>query len=420
MERKLFYGWYVLCASFLILVIEGGVRFSFGTLISPLAAEFSWSRGAITLAFTANMIVFGFCQLLAGKLLDRFGPRVLFSVSALIVTIGMILTARMTSLFQFYLYYGIITAVGVSGITIGVVSSTLSMWFRSMRGLVSGIAVSGTALGQFLIIPAIAFIMQRFGWRTAWTTVGLLASIVIVPIALLVLRREPAGTSRRPSRFGDKGAREEGQSDPGISPIGVSQVLRSRNFIAIGVTYFICGFQDFLFSTQLIPFALDRHFSNQEASNLQGLAGLLSVPGLLFFSFLSEKFGRKLPLLLTFVPRLLSFALLFYSTGKPFIYIYAVLFGFTLMASAPLASAIVGDLYGFKNIGTLTGAIFWVHHLGGSLGAYAGGLVYDLTGSYQLAFAFLLFLAAMALLTSGLIREKRAAVKKSATLCATE
>ena len=82
------------------------------------------------------------------------------------------------------------------------------------------------------------------------------------------------------------------------------------------------------------------------------------------------------------------------------------------MASAPLAPAIVGDLYGFKNIGTLTGAIFWVHHLGGALGAYAGGLVYDLVGSYHLAFALVLFLAVIAVLTSILILEKRSPVEK--------
>lgn len=412
MERKLFYGWYVLAASFLILVLEGGVRFSFGILVSPLASEFSWNRGAITLAFTANMLVFGFSQLLAGKLLDRFGPRVVFSTSALVVTIGMILTAQMNSRLEFYLYYGVITAVGVSGITIGVVSSTLSGWFRSMRGFVSGIAISGTALGQFLIIPAIAFLMGRFGWRVAWGIAGLFLSLVIVPIAVLVLRKHPSETGPHLPRSGPERAQQEAGSDPDVPHLGVSQILRSRNFIVIGLTYFICGFQDFLYVTQLIPFALDRGLSNQEASNLQGLAGLLSVPGLLFFSFLSEKLGRKIPLSLTFVPRFLSFALLFYSSEKPFIYAYALLFGFTLMASAPLAPAIVGDLYGFKNIGTLTGAIFWVHHLGGSLGAYAGGLVYDVMGSYRLAFAFVLFLAVIAVLTSILIHEQRSPVPK--------
>ena len=413
MERKLFYGWYVLAASFLILVLEGGVRFSFGILISPLASEFSWNRGAITLVFTANMIVFGFSQLLAGRLLDRFGPRVVFSTSALIVTIGMILTAQMSSLLEFHLYYGVITAVGVSGITVGVVSSTLSGWFRSMRGFVSGVAISGTALGQFLIIPGIAFLMGRFGWRMAWGIAGFFVSLVIVPIALLVLRKDPSETGPHLSRSAGERALREAGSDPDVPQLGVSRILRSRNFIVIGLTYFICGFQDFLYVTQLIPFALDRGFSNQEASNLQGLAGFLSIAGLLFFSFLSEKLGRKIPLSLTFVPRFLSFALLFYSSEKPFIYAYALLFGLTLMASAPLAPAIVGDLYGFKNIGTLTGAIFWVHHLGGSLGAYAGGLVYDLMGSYRLAFAFVLFLAVMAVLTSILILEKRSPVPKS-------
>ncbi len=404
--RKLFYGWYVLAGCFLILVLEGGVRFSFGILISPLASEFSWNRGLITLAFTTNMLVFGFCQLIAGKFLDRFGPRVLFSISALIVTLGMILTAQTKSLFDLYFYYGIMTAVGVSGITIGVVSSTLSRWFRTMRGWVSGIAISGTALGQFLIIPAIAFLMGRYGWRTAWAVAGLFVSILIVPIALIVLRRDPSDAGFQPSRSG-RGALQKPEHDPDVRQVDVVQIVRSRNFIAVGVTYFMCGFQDFLYVTQLIPFALDKGLSNQEASNLQGLAGLMSVPGLLFFSFLSEKIGRKIPLSLTFVPRLLSFALLLWSTEKPFIYIYAALFGFTLLASAPLASAIIGDLYGFKNIGTLTGTVFWIHHVGGSLGAYTGGLAYDLLGSYQPAFAFVLFLALMSVLASLLILEKR-------------
>jgi MFS family permease len=407
LERKLYHGWYILAASFLILVLEGGVRFSFGILISPLASEFSWSRGTITLAFTANMFVFGFCQLLAGRLLDRFGPRVVFSTSAVVVTIGMILTAQMNSLLEFYLYYGVITAIGISGITIGVVSSTLSGWFRSMRGLVAGIAISGTALGQFLFIPAIAFLMGRFGWRMAWGIAGLFLSLVIVPIAVLVLRKEPLATGNRPLRARGGQEPRDGVGEPDAPQLEISAILRSRNFIALGITYFICGFQDFLYATQLIPFALDRGFSNQEASNLQGLAGFLSVPGLLFFSFLSEKLGRKIPLSLTFVPRFICFAVLVYSIEKPFVYAYALLFGFTLMASAPLASAIVGDLYGFKNIGTLTGAVFWIHHLGGSLGAYAGGLIHDLAGSYRLAFVFALALAAMAVVTSILIREKQ-------------
>ena len=143
-----FYGWTILLGGFLILIVDGGVRFSFGVLIKPLAAEFGWDRGTITFAYTLNMLVFGFGQLIAGRLLDRFGPKVLFSVSALIASAGLYLTAQANSILQFYLYYGVITAIGVSGITIGVVSATISRWFKSLRGFVGGIAITGTSFGH--------------------------------------------------------------------------------------------------------------------------------------------------------------------------------------------------------------------------------------------------------------------------------
>ena len=408
MAEKKFYGWNILIGSFLILVIDGGVRFSFGVLIKPLVSEFSWERGAITLAYTLNMLVFACCQPLAGKLLDRFGPKLLFSISALVTTSGLMLTSQTTSLSDLYLYYGVVTAAGTSGISISVVSSTLSRWFKNLRVLVSGVAISGTALGQFLIIPLIALLMGKFGWRWTWFVLAILLSLVVIPISLVVMKREPSkGEEKASEGIAGQTARGEGDS-PGGRSSGVYHVLVSKNFLLAGATYFICGFQDFFFVTQLIPFATDQGLPAQEASNLQGLAGLLSIPGLLLFAAISEKFGRKIPLALTFLPRLLCFALLVFSSGRAWIYTAALLFGFSLMASAPLTAALVGDLYGFQNIGTLTGTIFWVHHLGGALGAYAGGFIYDLTRSYTAAFVLALILALLAALTSLSIREKRA------------
>ncbi|MBI4527415.1 MAG: MFS transporter [Deltaproteobacteria bacterium] len=407
MAENKFYGWQILIGSFLILVIDGGLRFSFGVLIKPLVSEFSWERGAITLAFTVNMVVFACCQPLAGKLLDRFGPKFVFSVAALLTTIGLMLTSKTTSLWDLYVYYGVITAAGTSGISISVVSSTLSRWFQHLRGFVSGVAISGTALGQFLIIPLIALLLGNFGWRSTWIILGLLLSAVVIPVSLLVMRRPRSEDEGKASGAMNRKTARGNKDYPGDLSSSTYHVLRSRNFLLAGATYFICGFQDFFFVTQLIPFATDQGFAAQEASNLQGLAGLLSVPGLLLFAAISERFGRKIPLFLTFLPRLLCFALLIFSTGKPWIYTSALLFGFTLMASAPLASALIGDLYGFQNLGTLTGTIFWIHHLGGALGAYTGGFIYDQTRSYSVAFALGLILAIVAALTSISIRENK-------------
>ena len=390
------YRWYILAASFLILVIDGGVRFSFGVLIKPLVSEFSWERGAITLAYTINMLVFACCQPLAGKLLDRFGPKRLFTVSALVTSAGLVLTSQTMSLWDLYWSYGVVTAAGISGISIAVVASVLSRWFTQLRVFMSGVAISGTALGQFLFIPLIALLLENFGWRWTWTSLGILLSLVVVPLSLFVIKSNPAENEQAPAGDAKKVSNDS-------SP-GVSAVLTSKNFLLVGASYFVCGFQDFLFVTQMIPFATDQGLTAQEASNLQGLAGLLSIPGLLIFAAVSEKLGRKIPLFLTFVPRLACFALLISFDGRFWIYASALLFGFTLMGLAPLGAALVGELYGFKHIGTLTGVIFWVHHLGGALGAYLGGFTHDFTGSYSMAFSVASILAIVALLTSASIR----------------
>jgi MFS family permease len=395
------YRWYILAASFLILVIDGGVRFSFGVLIKPLVSEFSWERGAITLAYTINMLVFACCQPLAGKLLDRFGPKRLFTASALVTTAGLVLTSQTMSLWHLYWAYGVVVAAGISGISIAVVASVLSRWFTQLRVFMSGVAISGTALGQFLFIPLIALLLENFGWRWTWTSLGILLTLVVVPLSLFVIKSNPA--ENNPALAGDA-KKVSSDSSP-----GVYAVLTSKNFLLVGASYFVCGFQDFLFVTQMIPFATDQGLTAQEASNLQGLAGLLSIPGLLIFAAVSEKLGRKIPLFLTFVPRLVCFALLIFFDGRFWIYAAALLFGFTLMGLAPLGAALVGELYGFKHIGTLTGVIFWVHHLGGALGAYLGGFTYDLTRSYSMAFSFAMILALVALLTSASIRTQRRA-----------
>ena len=385
-----FYGWIILLGGFLILVVDGGVRFSFGVLVKPLAAEFGWERGAITFAYTLNMLVFGFGQMMAGRLLDRYGPRLLFSVSALVASAGLFLTSRTSSIPELYFYYGVVTAVGVSGITIGVVSSTVSRWFRSLRGLIGGIAVTGTAFGHFAIIPGLAYSLARFGWRASWTGLGVLVSAVVVPVAIAVMKKEPADIGQSPYQIGGKIGPPSALPAPDYSP---REAFLSRSFLFVAAAYGLCGFQDFFFVTQFIPFATDAGLTSQHASNVQGLAGLLSLVGVLAFPALTEKAGHGVPLSFMFVLRVVCFGLLLFSSAETAIFAAALLMGFTLMATAPLAAAMTGDYFGVRNIGLITGAILWVHHTGGALGALLGGVVHDATGSYAGMFLACLLMA---------------------------
>ena len=378
-QSTFFYGWFILLGGFLILVVDGGVRFSFGVLVKPLAAEFGWDRGAITFAYTLNMLVFGFSQMMAGRMLDRYGPRLLFSVSALLASAGIFLTSRTNSIPEFYFYYGVVTAVGASGTTIGVVSSTVSRWFLSLRGVIGGIAVTGTAFGHFVVIPALAYSQARFGWRGSWVGLGVLVSVVVVPLALALMKKEPADMGLSPY---ERGGTARGWRLAPAADLAPREAFLSRTFLFVVLAYGLCGFQDFFFVTQFIPFATDAGLTSQHASNIQGLSGLFAMVGVLAFPAVTEKFGHGLPLSFMFLLRIVCFGLLVFSSAEPAIFTAALLMGFTLMATAPLAAAMTGDYFGVRNIGLITGAILWVHHTGGALGALMGGLVYDVTGSY--------------------------------------
>ena len=385
-----FYGWIILLGGFLILVVDGGVRFSFGVLVKPLAAEFGWDRGAITFAYTLNMLVFGFGQMMAGRLLDRYGPRLLFSVSALVASVGLFLTSRTSSIPELYLYYGVVTAVGVSGITIGVVSSTVSRWFKSLRGLIGGIAVTGTSFGHFAIIPVLAWSLERFGWRGSWMGLGVLVSAVVVPVALGLMKKEPADMGLEPYETAGASSVRRTSPAPDFSP---REAFLSRSFLFVALAYGLCGFQDFFFVTQFIPFATDAGLTSQHASNIQGLAGLVSLAGVLVFPALTEKAGHGIPLSFMFLLRAVCYGLLVFSSAQPAIFAAALLMGFTLMATAPLAAAMTGDYFGVRNIGLITGAILWVHHTGGALGALLGGVAHAATGSYAGMFMACLVMA---------------------------
>ena len=213
---------------------------------------------------------------------------------------------------------------------------------------------------------------------------GLLVCLVVLPIALAVMKKEPAEVSQTPYRRPARGLTAPASFR--TTETSPREVFRSWGFFFVAMSYFTCGFHDFFFLTQFIPFATDVGLTNQHASNIQGVAGLLSALGLLTFPILVEKAGHALPLAFMFLLRAVAFALLTLSSGETAISAAAWLMGFTLMATAPLAAAMTGDYYGVRNIGLITGVILWVHHTGGALGAFLGGLAHDLTESYEVMF----------------------------------
>ena len=406
--RGIFYGWYVLAGAFIALFMAFGVRFSIGVFFKPILEEFQVSRAGLSLAISLNMLMYGLAQPLWGYLLDRYGPRMVIGLSAVAMALGMALFGMVRSLWQLYLIYGIILSLGFGGVAFVTAAALIARWFVKRRGLALGIAFSGSSLGQFALIPLATYLFLATGWRATQVILGGIIFISIVPLALWVLKGDPCQVGTGPD------------GEPGISPAHSSEREAGKKndtapkeafltlpFWQLASSYFICGFTTVLVVTHLVAYATDIGHSTITAATALALSGGVNFLGILIAGGISDKVGRARPLALTYFVRGLSFLLLMRAENIAALYIFAVVFGMSFFATVPLTSALVGDIFGPRFMGTIYGIVSLSHQIGSAFGSFLGGLIFDLTGSYNYAFLMSLVVAVVASLISYFIREPR-------------
>ena len=410
-SSRIFYGWYVLAASFFLLFFQSGARFSFGIMFKPMIAELGWNRASISSVFFLHMVFFALALSVAGKLYDRYGPRWVIFVSTVLLAGGYMCTALVRSLWQFYLFYGILTAVGTGGASVPLIASLMSKWFEKRRGLAISLALSGTCLGQFLLVPIFNRFVLTYSWRISYLFIGLIILVLNTILALAVIKGDPVDLGFKP--YGHKNANDAVDPNPSTvsavhePDLNLPQAMKTYSFWLFLIFMFICGSGDFLVATHLVPFVTDYGVSPTAGANMLALYGLMGLGGILVAGPISDLIGNKIPIAITFVLRLLLFVLILkYRTPLSF-YIFAAGFGFTWLVTAPLTTTLVGRLYGFAHVGIISGFITTVHHLGGGFWAYMGGLFFDKTGSYQIIFIFSAVLAVIATICTMAIKEKK-------------
>jgi MFS family permease len=408
---RFFYGWYVLASSFVMLFFNSGARFSIGVTFKPMIAAFGWNRGAVSLAFFLNMIFFALSLSVIGRFYDRYGPKWVIVISTVFISTGYMAMSVMNSYWQFLAFYGILSAIGLGGTAVPLISALMSKWFEKRRGLAISLALSGSCLGQFALVPLLTILVLRYGWRVSYLCVGIVMFVVNIILALGVIRGDPEDLGHRPFGYedGDKSKEQgaNGSSGDRVRDLGLTDAMRTYSFWFLLVALFICGSGDFMITTHLIPFVTDYGISPTRAGNMLAWFGLMSLIGILIAGPVSDLIGCKIPISITFLLRLSLFVLvLMYQT--PFVlYIFALAFGLSFLVSAPLTPPLLGRLYGFSHIGLLNGFITTVHTLGGGFWAYMGGVIFDKTGSYRLTFILSAIMALIAFTSTILIKEKR-------------
>ena len=406
--RRTDYHWIILATGFAILFFNGGSRSALGLMLKPMGDDLEWSRSALSLGITAYMLVSALAMPFVGRLADRFDMRWIMGTGVVVGAVGVGLMSLIASPWQLFAVYGLVFALGKAGVSNPIVSVMIVRWFPDRRGVANSVAVSGNAIGQLVIVGLLAQSLVRFGWRVSYAALGLanLAILAILaPIAFAAVRAAPSQAARGKQPSSDNPATTEQAVDLRQVPLWTSGQLW-----LLGGIYAICGFQDFFVATHVVAFALDIGFGALIAGNPLALMGVMGLLGALVSGFLADRIGPARPTLLCFAMRIGIFVLVILSQSKPAVMMFALLYGFTFLMTAPLTVIFSGNIFGSARLGRISGTISMIHQISGGIGALAGALAFDIWGSYDRAFLLMLTLSVVATAGTLLVRDRRTGV----------
>jgi MFS family permease len=405
----LYYGWCIVATTFCMALVSMGARSGFGVFVLPMSEEFGWNRGTISLAAAIGALVSGLSQPFLGRLYDRLGGRQLILASLVISGVGTMLLALTTHILFFILLFGGLLSITMGGSSLTTTAALLAKWFDRHRATAVSLNASGASVGGLLLVPLTVYLIHLVGWRTTWVVLGLLILLLVVPLAFVLLKDDPAELGLLPD--GEPRPLETSQDAPRRpGPLEVASwrdAFRSTPIWQLCGGYFVCGFTIALISTHFVPFAIERGVSPATAATAYGVMSGLNVVGVLAVGALADRGGRKNLLGLVYALRGCAYAALLLVPGAWSLWSFVVIMGFSWWATLPLTSALTAEVYGLKHLGILNGLAFTGHQIGGALSIQLGGTLRDLTGSYDLPFALAGLLLVGASLGSFAIREQR-------------
>ena len=407
MERRGFhYGWMVVGATFLTMLVMAGAVGAPGVFLKPLEREFGWNSAQISGALALRFVLFGLVGPFAAALMNRFGVRRMMLIALVVVDGGMLASIFMTRLWQLMLLWGVVAGIG-TGLTAIVLGATVATrWFSARRGLVMGLLSASTATGQLAFMPLLAVLTQRFGWRVALGMLCMLLAAAGIAV-LLVMRDRPSDMALPPygeSRIAPAPMREGNLLAALAAPVRVlGEAAMAPTFWILLGTFFVCGAStNGLIQTHFIALCGDFGMAAVGAAGLLAVMGLFDFVGTVGSGWLSDRYDNRLLLFGYYALRGLSLMYLpFSGFGLYGLSIFAIFYGLDWVATVPPTVKLTADRFGPDKTNIVFGWIFAGHQLGAAFGA---GLVRTAYSSYLPAFFFsgtLCMLAALSALLIG-------------------
>lgn len=406
--RRIYYGWYIVAALAITETISWGVLFySFSVFLSPMEAEFGWSRAAITGAFSLSLLVMGVSAYPVGSWVDRRGGRRLMTLGSVLAALLVAAWSQTQTLWQFYLVWlgiGLCCAM----VLYDAAFIVIAQWFAARRGTALAIITFAAGLASTIFLPFSDWLLRQYGWREAVLWLSILLAVVTVPLHALVLRSSPEGMGLQP----DGGAAHD--SDAAPRPrfgIDVRGAISGRTFWLLTLAFGLLALSASAVRLHFIPFLIDVGISPTVAAYAAGMIGVTQVVGRVFFASIERRITRAALLVGVFAVQAAAMAVLLAGQSLALIWGFILGFGAAQGMATLVRPAILTDLYGISHFGRISAIMGLFLVLCQTTAPFVASVVYDVRGDYQpvlwmVTILALLATAAAVAVWRGIVREK--------------
>jgi len=388
--HRFHYAWIVVGVVFLVLLSAAGVRATPSVLMVPLEIDPGWSRTVISTAIAINLVLYGLSGPFAAAAMQRYGLRRTVLTALTVLAAGATLSAAMNASWQLVVLWG-----GVIGAASGAASATLSVtvvnrWFTTHRGLAMGILTASTATGQMVFLPAMAWVVERWGWRPVTLMAASVALVALVLTALLLPER-PAEVQLRP--LGEAADAPAGTAVPVRNPLSaafsaLTGAVRHRDFWLLFISFFICGAStNGYIGSHFIAMCGDYGMSEVAGAGILATMGILDLVGTTLSGWLSDRFSSRVLLFWYYGLRGLALLYLPHAFGIQVLGLplFAAFYGLDWIATVPPTVRLTNQVFGKAAAPVVFGWIFTGHQLGAATAAFGAGVLRANLGSYTMA-----------------------------------
>jgi len=378
----------IVASCFSIQAIGIGIYASYGVFFNPLMLEFGWSRAQISGASSAAFFISGLFAIYIGRLIDTIGPGIIMMATAIFLGLGCMLMYGLNTIWQLYLFFGLIFGIGLSSIDV-VALSTIARWFPDQRGFMTGIAKVGTGAGQ-LFFPLLAgWLITGFGWRNAYMAIGIL-SLVLLSIIAQLLKRDPKGHENKKKSNKPKTTVHQTRTD-----LSFSQAATTVQFwvlCLITLTVLSCLMSIIV---HIVPYGRDIGVSASKATGVLATIGGVSMAGRFITGIIIDRIGSRRSMAFSFLILLTGLLWLQFADSLWELYVFACIYGVAHGGFFTIVSPIVAELFGIASHGALFGMVVFFGTTGGAIGPIVTGYLFDISGSYNFPFGLMLLVSAV-------------------------